>query len=173
MIGPSTGPLRPARHETGNPAARLSLFLALSYALTWAAFISVARWVPVHTGAGYALVLFGAYAPGLVALMLTFRSGELSIALDCESPAGGDSYHTICLSCGPCRWSRCRLRSRRSAGHVQPERAVGRLAFSWAAVDRGGVLPDANAGKTRVAPLNRSSRFRETPDLEASSRCLQ
>ena len=74
MIGASTGEFRAAGQSTGNPAAGLLLFLALSYAVTWAAFISVARWVPVHTAAGYALVLFGAYAPGLVALLLTFRS---------------------------------------------------------------------------------------------------
>ena len=51
MIGASTGQLRAAGQETGNPAAGLLLFLALSYAVTWAAFISVARWVPVHTAA--------------------------------------------------------------------------------------------------------------------------
>ena len=49
----------------------LLIFFALSYAITWAAFITVARWVPVTTAAGYALVLSGAYTPGIVALLLT------------------------------------------------------------------------------------------------------
>jgi CAAX protease family protein len=74
MIGASTGQLRAAGQETGKKASGLLLFLALSYAVTWAAFISVANWAPVHTGVGYALVLFGTYAPGLIALVLTFRS---------------------------------------------------------------------------------------------------
>jgi membrane protease YdiL (CAAX protease family) len=61
---------------TSAPTPRASpggllVFFALSYAITWAAFITVARWVPVHTAAGYALVLFGAYTPGIVALLLT------------------------------------------------------------------------------------------------------
>jgi uncharacterized protein len=46
----------------------------LSYAVTWAAFITVARWLPADTLAGYALVLFGAYTPGIVALFLTART---------------------------------------------------------------------------------------------------
>jgi len=49
-------------------------FVALSYAITWAAFITVARWLPADTAAGYALVLLGAYTPGLVALFLTARA---------------------------------------------------------------------------------------------------
>lgn len=49
-------------------------FFALSFAITWAAFISVARWVPAQTATGYALVLFGAYTPGIVALALTART---------------------------------------------------------------------------------------------------
>jgi membrane protease YdiL (CAAX protease family) len=51
--------------------SELALFFALSYTITWAAFITVARWLPAHTAAGYALVLFGAYTPGIVALLLT------------------------------------------------------------------------------------------------------
>ena len=46
-------------------------FFVLSYAITWAAFITAARWVPAQTAAGYALVLFVAYTPGMVALLLT------------------------------------------------------------------------------------------------------
>jgi membrane protease YdiL (CAAX protease family) len=46
----------------------------LSYAVTWAAFIAVARWIPAQTGAGYALILLGAYTPGIVALLLTART---------------------------------------------------------------------------------------------------
>lgn len=37
----------------------------------WAAFITVATAVPARTPAGYALVLLGAYAPGIAALSLT------------------------------------------------------------------------------------------------------
>ena len=50
------------------------VFLALSYAVTWAAFITVARWVPARTAAGDALILFGVYTPGIVALFLTARA---------------------------------------------------------------------------------------------------
>jgi uncharacterized protein len=56
------------------PAGQLLAFFALSYAVTWAAFITVARWIPAQTPAGYALVLLGAYTPGIVALFLTARS---------------------------------------------------------------------------------------------------
>src|ERR671913_1509300 len=73
MIPASTGQLRAVAHGR-NPAAELLVFFGLSYAVTWAAFITVARWVPADTGVGYALILFGAYTPGLVALLLTFRS---------------------------------------------------------------------------------------------------
>lgn len=55
------------------PAGGLLAFLALSYAVTWAAFITVARWIPADTAAGYGLVLFGAYTPGIVALLLTAK----------------------------------------------------------------------------------------------------
>jgi membrane protease YdiL (CAAX protease family) len=63
--------------EPGAPrdsAAGLLCFFAISYAVTWTAFITVARWIPAQTAAGYALVLFGAYTPGLVALVLTART---------------------------------------------------------------------------------------------------
>jgi membrane protease YdiL (CAAX protease family) len=53
---------------------RLVTFVALSYAITWAAFITVARWIPAQTAAGYALVLLGAFTPGIVALFLTARA---------------------------------------------------------------------------------------------------
>jgi hypothetical protein len=52
----------------------LLAFLVLSYAVTWAAFITVARWIPAQTAAGYALILLGAYTPGIVALLLTART---------------------------------------------------------------------------------------------------
>ena len=61
-------------HTPGESDSGLLSFLALSYAVTWAAFITVARWVPAQTAAGYALVLFGAYTPGIVALFLTARA---------------------------------------------------------------------------------------------------
>jgi uncharacterized protein len=54
-----------------EPAGRLLAFFALSYVVTWAAFITVARWIPAQTTAGSALVLLGAYTPGIVALLLT------------------------------------------------------------------------------------------------------
>ena len=71
----------PTRRRTTNrnlpalrgPAGGLLPFLALSYAVTWAAFITVARGVPAETTAGYALVLSGAYTPGMVALLLTAK----------------------------------------------------------------------------------------------------
>jgi membrane protease YdiL (CAAX protease family) len=55
-------------------AGGLVAFFALSYTVTWAAFITVARWMPAQTAAGYALVLLGAYTPGIVALFLTART---------------------------------------------------------------------------------------------------
>lgn len=55
------------------PAGGLLAFLALSYSVAWAAFITVARWIPAETAAGSVLVLFGAYTPGIVALVLTAR----------------------------------------------------------------------------------------------------
>ncbi len=61
--------VRTPRRSTG-----LLPFLFCSYVVTWAAFITVILWVPAQTAAGYALVLFGAYTPGLVALLLTARS---------------------------------------------------------------------------------------------------
>lgn len=61
-------------HTPGESDSGLLPFLALSYAVTWAAFITVARWVPAQTAAGYALVLLGAYTPGIVALFLTARA---------------------------------------------------------------------------------------------------
>jgi membrane protease YdiL (CAAX protease family) len=69
---------RPASAVADRPlhvGGELLVFLALSYAVTWSAFIAVARWFPAHTAAGYALVLFGAYTPGFVALFLTARTG--------------------------------------------------------------------------------------------------
>ena len=61
-------------HAQRWSASELVAFFALSYALTWAAFVTVARWVPAQTAAGYALVLFGAYTPGIVALLLTAKN---------------------------------------------------------------------------------------------------
>jgi len=53
--------------------ARRSLiaFFVLTYALTWAMFITVAVAVPARTPLGYALVLLGAFAPAIVSLTLT------------------------------------------------------------------------------------------------------
>ena len=69
-----TRPPGEVTHGPRNVGGELLVFLALSYAITWAAFIAVARWLPAHTAAGYALVLFGAYTPGFVALFLTART---------------------------------------------------------------------------------------------------
>jgi membrane protease YdiL (CAAX protease family) len=66
-----SGPVSAASATPRDTVIELAVFLALSYAITWAAFITVARWIPAHTAAGYALVLFGAYTPGIVALLLT------------------------------------------------------------------------------------------------------
>ena len=61
--------------DTPREQARpLLTFFVLSYAVTWAAFITVARWIPAQTAAGYSLILFGAYTPGIVALLLTART---------------------------------------------------------------------------------------------------
>jgi membrane protease YdiL (CAAX protease family) len=51
----------------------LIAFFVLTYALTWALFITVAIAVPARTPAGYALVLLGAFAPAIVSLSLTAR----------------------------------------------------------------------------------------------------
>jgi membrane protease YdiL (CAAX protease family) len=53
--------------------ARLLLFFAIAYAITWTAFISVALWVPVASVLGSALILLGAFSPGIAALFLTWR----------------------------------------------------------------------------------------------------
>jgi membrane protease YdiL (CAAX protease family) len=53
----------------------LGLFFLGVFVLTWACFITVARAVPASTPLGGALILVGAYAPSLVALALTARSG--------------------------------------------------------------------------------------------------
>jgi len=67
-------PVTSAPHAPGGAASGLLPFFALSYAVMWAAFITVARWVPAQTPGGYALILLGAYAPGIVALVLTARA---------------------------------------------------------------------------------------------------
>jgi membrane protease YdiL (CAAX protease family) len=66
--------------EGPTPAEPTGLvpFLFFSYLVTWAAFITVALWLPAQTTAGYALVLFGAYTPGGIALLLTARSAGAS-----------------------------------------------------------------------------------------------
>lgn len=51
----------------------LIAFFALTFAVTWTLFITVAAAIPASTAPGYALVLLGAYAPGIVALGLTAR----------------------------------------------------------------------------------------------------
>jgi uncharacterized protein len=63
-----------AAHRPAESLRELGTFFVLSYALTWGAFITVARWVPADTVAGYALVLFGAYTPGIVALLLSAKA---------------------------------------------------------------------------------------------------
>jgi membrane protease YdiL (CAAX protease family) len=57
-----------------EPRGSLALFFAVAFAVTWTCFITVAVAVPATTPIGQALVLLGAYAPGLVALGLTARS---------------------------------------------------------------------------------------------------
>ena len=57
-----------------EPARTLLTFFVLSYGVTWAAFITVARWIPAQTAAGYAVILLGAYTPGIIALLLTART---------------------------------------------------------------------------------------------------
>ena len=64
-----------AARDTGRePARTLLTFFVLSYGVTWAAFITVARWIPAQTAAGYAVILLGAYTPGIIALLLTART---------------------------------------------------------------------------------------------------
>jgi membrane protease YdiL (CAAX protease family) len=64
--------MREVQTQAGSPG--LVPFLFLSYLVAWTAFITVALWVPAQTAAGYALVLFGAYSPGGIALLVTARS---------------------------------------------------------------------------------------------------
>ena len=59
---------------TRSESTGLVPLLLLSFLVTWTAFITVALWVPAQTTAGYALVLFGVYTPGVIALLLTARS---------------------------------------------------------------------------------------------------
>jgi len=49
----------------------LITFFVFTYALTWAMFVTVAVAVPARTPVGYVLVLLGAFAPAVVALLLT------------------------------------------------------------------------------------------------------
>jgi membrane protease YdiL (CAAX protease family) len=58
----------------GTPSGGLVKFFALTYAVTWTCFISVAAAIPARTPPGAVLVLLGAYAPSLVALLLTARA---------------------------------------------------------------------------------------------------
>ena len=60
--------------HTPRSSTGLVPFLFLSYLVTWTVFITVIVWVPAQTAAGYALVLFGAYTPGFLALLVTARS---------------------------------------------------------------------------------------------------
>lgn len=55
-------------------AGSLVKFLALTYAVTWVFFISVATVIPARTPLGGLLVLLGAYAPAMVALWLTAQA---------------------------------------------------------------------------------------------------
>jgi uncharacterized protein len=53
----------------------LVAFFALAYALTWTAFIAVAAWrIPTRRPLGALLVLLGAFAPSLAAILLTART---------------------------------------------------------------------------------------------------
>jgi membrane protease YdiL (CAAX protease family) len=51
----------------------LIAFVVLTFAMTWVLFITVATAIPASTAHGYALVLLGAFAPGIVAVVLTAR----------------------------------------------------------------------------------------------------
>jgi uncharacterized protein len=55
----------------------LIAFFVLTFTVTWVLFITVAAAIPANTAPGYALVLLGVYAPGLVALALTARHSGL------------------------------------------------------------------------------------------------
>ena len=55
----------------GEPRGGLAIFFLATFALTWICFVTVAVAVPATTPLGGALILLGAYAPGLVALALT------------------------------------------------------------------------------------------------------
>jgi len=57
-----------------KPAGSLLAFFALSYAVMWAFFISVATFVPAQTPLGAFFLLFGTFAPGMAALWLTARA---------------------------------------------------------------------------------------------------
>ena len=68
-----TAPVSDAAHSRDSRGGLLAFFV-LSYAITWTAFITVVRWLSAQTVAGYTLVLFGAYTPGIVALFLIARA---------------------------------------------------------------------------------------------------
>ena len=53
------------------PGGAFVKFFVLTYAVTWACFISVAAAIPARTPLGVVLVLLGTFAPSLVALWLT------------------------------------------------------------------------------------------------------
>jgi uncharacterized protein len=52
----------------------LLIFFAVTYAVMWTLFISVAVAVPARTPLGTVMILLGAYSPSMVALALTFRA---------------------------------------------------------------------------------------------------
>jgi CAAX protease family protein len=57
---------------TANPGRRLVVFFALSYALMWMCFLSVAAFgIPARSALGAGLLLLGAFAPGIAAVVLT------------------------------------------------------------------------------------------------------
>jgi membrane protease YdiL (CAAX protease family) len=58
---------------TRESPAWLIAFFVLTYAITWAFFITVAAAIPASTAPGYVLVLFGVFAPAIAALALTAR----------------------------------------------------------------------------------------------------
>jgi membrane protease YdiL (CAAX protease family) len=63
-----------------EPRGSLAIFFVATFALTWICFITVAAVVPATTPLGGALILLGAYAPGLVALALTaWRHGSAGV----------------------------------------------------------------------------------------------
>jgi membrane protease YdiL (CAAX protease family) len=68
-------------------AVQLVTFFLLAFAVMWALFFTVVYAVPASTPLGYAMILLGSYAPGIVAVALTARDAGAAGVRQLVAPA--------------------------------------------------------------------------------------